>query len=251
VTPPREELAARIGALARRYALPSSVANTLRLLAQRLSDDPLAPTSIRGLKEIVDRHLADSLVALELDVLRSARHPLDLGSGAGLPGLALAAALPEATFVLLESAGRKCAFMERTAAACGISNVEVVHGRAESYEEGLRRHDVVTARAVAALDVMVEYAAPLLRVGGTFIGWAGKRSPEVEDWAARAADVLGLGEFSIHTVTPFDGAAHRHLYLTSKVKETPVGFPRRPGVAAKRPLGRTAPRGRSSDRCGR
>ena len=246
-----DELDARLEALVRRYALSSFVANKLRLLAQRLAADPLAPTSIRDLRAIVDRHLADSLVALELDALRSARRPLDLGSGAGLPGLPLAAALPEANFVLLESVGRKCAFMEQTAAACQISNVEVVHGRAESYEEGLRHHDVVTARAVAGLDVTVEYAAPLLCVGGTFIAWGGKRSPEVEESAARAAEVLGLGEFSVHGVVPFEGAAHLHLYLTSKVKETPSEFPRRPGVAAKRPLGRTTPRGRSSDRCGR
>jgi 16S rRNA (guanine527-N7)-methyltransferase len=246
-----DRLDARVAELAARFQLPEASAEKLRLLAIRLVEDPHTPSSARARKDVVDRHLADSLVALELEPVRSAINVLDLGSGAGLPGLALAAALPDATFMLLESVARKCAFIERTAEACGISNVHAVNRRAESFHAGHGRHDLVTARAVASLEVSVEYAAPLLRVGGVLVAWGGKRLPEVESAAERAANTVGLGEIEILPVKPFAAAQHRHLYLVSKVRETPAGFPRRPGVAAKRPLGQTRRSERSSDRSGR
>jgi 16S rRNA (guanine527-N7)-methyltransferase len=232
-----DELEARITSLERRYALSPLATTKLRLLLEHLLNDPFAPTSIRDPGKVIDRHLADSLVGLELEPVRSASFALDLGSGAGFPGLPLAAALPEATFVLLDSAERRCAFVKRTATACGISNVLVIHARAESYERGLGRHDLVTARAVARLNVTAEYAAPLLRVGGTLVAWAGKRSTGDETAAKRAARELGFGELNVRHVQPFHGAQNHHLYLMSKVRATPARFPRRPGIARKRPLG--------------
>jgi 16S rRNA (guanine527-N7)-methyltransferase len=252
VTSPSDGLLeARIGELAERFELPAGATEKLVALVGRLIDDPRAPSSIHTLDEVVDRHLADSLVALELESVRSAGQVLDLGSGAGLPGLPLAAALPHKAFVLLESVGRKCAFIERTAEACGIANVQVVNSRAESFQEGLARFDLITARAVAVLDVTIEYAAPLLRIGGVLVAWAGKRVPEVESAATRAAAAVGLGGLEVVHVKPFPASQHQHLYLLSKVRETPAAFPRRPGIAAKRPLGRTASSTGRSDRAGR
>lgn len=242
------ELDARISGLVDRYRLGQEASGKLRLLVERLMDDPFAPSSIRDPRDVADLHLADSLVALELEVVRGARLALDLGSGAGVPGLPLAVALPHVTFALLESAARKCAFLERTAAACGIENVQVVHQRAESYEEGRERHDLVTARAVASLAVTAEYAAPLLRIGGALVAWGGKRSPEAEAAARQAANELALGEADVRRVEPFQGARHRHLYVMSKVRRTPPRFPRRAGVARKRPLGLNAGAGNPSDR---
>lgn len=243
------QLDTRIAELARRFSLPARAAEKLRLLAECLLDDPHAPSSVQGLDEVVDRHLADSLVALELEPVRVATRALDLGSGAGLPGLPLAAALPDATFVLLESVGRKCAFIARTAEACKISNVRVVNERAETFQEG--DYDLITVRAVASLEITVELATPLLAVGGVLVAWGGKRVPEVESAAERAAEIVGLGGITVVPVRPFVGARHRHLYLTSKVRETPTRFPRRPGVAAKRPLGRVGRHDGQSDRSSR
>lgn len=234
--PATRTLQARISALADRYRLPPSAPAKLIALVERLAGDPHAPTTVRSVESVIDRHLADSLVALELEPVRRATTVLDLGSGAGVPGFPLAIARPDAAFVLLESASRKCAFLRRTAAACGISNVEVFHDRAESYD-ARGRHDLVTARAVASLDVTAEYAAPLLRVGGTVVIWGGKRSPEREADANRAAAELGLDALTVTRAEPFLGARDHHLYVMSKVKETPPRFPRRPGIAAKRPLG--------------
>lgn len=160
---------------------------------------------------------------------------MDLGSGAGIPGLPLAIARPQTHFVLLESVARKCEFMARAADACALRNVEIICARAESAEQG--KFALATARAVAPLDVVLEYAAPLLEPGGFVVAWRGRRDLGDEAAAARAAGMLGLRLEEIRQVWPYQTARQRHLHLFSKVRETPDRFPRRPGVALKRPLG--------------
>jgi 16S rRNA (guanine527-N7)-methyltransferase len=226
----------RLEALLERYRLPATKGPKLRALAELLIGDPLAPTAIRSPTAVIDDHLADSLVALDLEPVTSARRAVDIGSGAGLPGLPLAIALPQAKFVLLESAARKASFLERAAAATGAGNVEVVHARIELWADGLGRNDLVTARALGPLELVVEYAAPLLRIGGTLVAWRGRRDEDAERAAAETGAFLGLGDPEIVQVTPYEGAEHRHLYLTSKLLETPSGFPRRAGLAVRRPL---------------
>jgi 16S rRNA (guanine527-N7)-methyltransferase len=193
---------------------------------------------VRDPAKVVEDHLADALVALELDSVRSARALADLGSGAGVPGLALAIALPATAVSLVESAGRKCAFLERAIAACDVGNARAVHARVEDWPAGIESFDLVTARALGPLEVVVEYAAPLLTVGGTLVVWRGQRDSEAESTAARAATELGLEPAEIVPVRPYAGSRSRHLHLMSKVTSTPRWFPRRPGMAAKRPLGR-------------
>jgi 16S rRNA (guanine527-N7)-methyltransferase len=229
---------ARLSALAERFALPDYAERGLRVLHRLLVEDPLAPTAVRDPAKVVDDHLADSLVALELTEVRAAKDVADLGSGAGLPGLPLAIALPQANVALIESASRKCAFLERAIVACELPNARVVHTRVETWPEGVAAFDLVTARALAPLEVVVEYAAPLLAVGGALVAWRGRRDPEAEEAAARAALEVGLEPRAIRQMQPYRGAAHRYLHLMSKVTQTPLGFPRRPGVATKRPLGR-------------
>lgn len=192
---------------------------------------------MRDPQAILADHLADSLVALQMPPLRSAERVADIGSGAGVPGLPLAIARPQTLFALVESAARKCSFIEQTSRACELANVTVVHSRVESWAPERADFDVVTCRAVAALEVVVEYAAPLLRLGGCLIAWRGRRDLQAERRAAQAADHLGLRPEPVQRVWPYEEARDRHLHLFSKVRQTPPGFPRRPGVAAKRPLG--------------
>jgi 16S rRNA (guanine527-N7)-methyltransferase len=234
----RSSSEAAVAGLAERYDLPAEAAAQLGELHRLLVDDPLAPTAVRDPGKVLDDHLADSLVALEFDPVRSARRLADLGSGAGVPGLPLAIALPGASVALVESAARKCAFLERAIARVGVANARVVHARAESWPEGIESFDLVTARALGPLEVVVEYAAPLLTVGGTLVAWRGQRDFAAESAAARAAAALGVEPVQITAVKPYPAAQSRHLHLMSKVTPTPLGFPRRPGVAAKRPLGR-------------
>ena len=232
-------------ALVDRYGLQPDMGDQLRRLLAALVEDPLAPTTVTDPAKAADDHLADSLVALELPEVRSATAIADLGAGPGFPGLPLAIALPGAGVTLLESSTRKCEFIQRTAVACGVGNAEVVNARAEDWPAGLGRFDLVTARALAPLDVAAEYAAPLLKHGGRLLAWRGRRDPDVEAAAKRAAAVIGMEVGPVLEVSPYPGALHRHLHLMSKVMDTPPEFPRRPGMATKRPLGGRA---RSSDR---
>ncbi|HEX8123535.1 MAG TPA: 16S rRNA (guanine(527)-N(7))-methyltransferase RsmG [Solirubrobacteraceae bacterium] len=225
----------RLDELGARYDVPSAGIDALARILELIAEDDTAPTTVLDPARGVDVHVADSLAGLELPAVRAATTIADLGAGAGFPGLALAAALPGARVFLVESVGRKCAFMERAIAAAGLPNASVVCARAEEWD-GLT--DVVTARALAPLAVIAEYAAPLLRVGGSLVAWKGARDAEEEADGAVAAAELGLDVAEVRRVTPFAGIAERHLYLYSKVSDTPYRFPRRPGMARKRPLGR-------------
>lgn len=223
--------------LVERYGLPDAAAAQLGALLTALAGDPHAPTTVHAPGEAVHVHLADSLVALELEAVRSAARIADLGAGAGFPGLPLAVALPAAEVALVESVARKCAFIRAAAAAAGLANVEVVPERAEAWSAGLGTRDLVTARALAPLAVLAEYAAPLLREGGALVAWKGRRDEQEEREAAGAAAELGLAPEEIRRVAPYPGAEHRHLHVLRKVAPTPARFPRRPGMARKRPLG--------------
>ena len=196
-----------------------------------------ASTTIRDPGEAVGRHVADSLSALELPYVRDARRVADLGSGAGWPGLALAAALPEAHISLVESAIRHCRYLERAVEVSGLTNVTVVNARAETWPEGIGANDLITARALGALAVILEYAAPLLADGGHLVAWKGAASPEEVSAGHAAAEILGLEPLPVVPVTPFPGARDHTLHAFRKITPTPSRFPRRPGMATKRPLG--------------
>ncbi|MGH2867691.1 MAG: 16S rRNA (guanine(527)-N(7))-methyltransferase RsmG [Solirubrobacteraceae bacterium] len=202
-----------------------------------LTEDSLAPTTLREPRRVLRDHFADALVALELPEVRSASTIADLGAGAGVPGLPLAIARPEATVFLVESNRRKCAFIARAAEAAGVLNAVVVVERAEAWRDGLGRLDLITARALAPVSVVAEYAAPLLRLGGAMVAWRGRVDASEERAARTAAAELGLRYGQPRRVEPYPGAAHRHLQLMVKTEPTPSRFPRRPGMARKRPLG--------------
>jgi 16S rRNA (guanine527-N7)-methyltransferase len=227
--------------LGARYDLPPGSREQLSVLLEALTDDPHAPTTIRDPQRALNDHLADSLVALELEVVRRAGAIADLGAGAGLPGLPLAIARPEASVTLVESNGRKAEFIARTAEACGLDNVNVVAERVEEWTAGEAACDLITARALAPLAVVAEYAAPLLQIGGTLVAWRGRRDPDDEAAGTRAAAELGLQVGDPVRVEPYMGAVNRHLQPMLKISATPDRFPRRPGMARKRPLGAGPP----------
>jgi 16S rRNA (guanine527-N7)-methyltransferase len=222
--------------VSRENDLTAAQQNQISVVLSALADDEHAPTAVRDRERAAEVHVADSLVALELDVIGAAQSLADLGSGAGFPGLALAIALPEATVSLIESQRRRCEFLERVIGLAGVENARVVCTRAEEWQEGLAANDVVTARALAPQAVVLEYAAPLLRIGGALVDWRGARVGEDEAQAERAAARLGLRRLEIRAVTPFAGAANLHLHVFVKDDQTPSGFPRRAGMARKRPL---------------
>ncbi len=226
----------RLAVLAARFDLPPAAVPALDALLELIASDPAAPTTITDPGTAVDAHVADALVALELEEVHGARQIADLGSGAGFPGLVLAAALPGTRVSLVESSSKKCAFLARAVEVMGLANVDAVAARAEEWEAGMGRCDVVTARAVAPLNVLVEYAAPLLGAGGSLVAWKGRRDAAEEADGDAAAAATGLAPAVVRPVRPWDGAEHLHLHLYLKVGSTPNRYPRRPGMASKRPI---------------
>jgi 16S rRNA (guanine527-N7)-methyltransferase len=215
----------RVRELAARYGVETG---PLEALVRALEAEPDPPTTV---SDPVDAHLADSLSAVPL--LGSPSRIADIGSGLGFPGLALAAAFPEASVTLVESQRRHAAVAERLGREAGLRNVSVLPCRVEEVSD---EFDLVTARAVASFAVLVEYAAPLLVDGGQLVAWKGARDAAEELGGEEAGRVVGLSPDRVVQVEPFPGAHSRHLHFYAKTAPTPDRFPRRPGMARKRPL---------------
>jgi 16S rRNA (guanine527-N7)-methyltransferase len=224
--------------LAERHGLGSRQQDQLGAVLGKLASDQHAPTSVREPARALEVHLADSLAAAQLEEVRGAGKLADLGSGAGMPGAVLAIALPSCAVSLIESQARRCGFLRELIEVAGLANASVVCKRAEEWRAGVGTQDVVCARALAPQPVVLEYAAPLLRLGGVLVDWRGRREAEEERESARAASELGLEPAAVLRVTPYPHARDLNLHLFVKVSTTPERFPRRAGVARKRPLGR-------------
>lgn len=227
----------RLRELTKLYGLDQRQHGQLATLLEVLAGEAWAPTAVRSPERAVDVHIADSLVALELEVVQEARTIADLGAGAGFPGLPLAVALPGSEVSLIDSQSRKREFLEGVLAQVSVRNARAVCVRVEEWHEGTGVNDVVLARALAAQTVVLEYAAPLLRLGGALVDWRGRREGGPEDAAERAAGELGLERTEVRRMQPWSEARDRHLHVYEKVRQTPERFPRRPGMARKRPLG--------------
>lgn len=215
----------------------------LRELIDLIAKDERAPTTVRDPQEAWRTHVLDSLSALDLPWVLNARRIADVGAGAGFPGMALAAALPETHVDLIEATGRKCDFMEIALEHAGIRNARVVRARAEEWAAakppsgGRGDADLVAARAVGRLSTLAELASPLLREGGALVAWKGRRDPGEEAEAERASERLAMRPEEILPTPEAAGFEHRHLHVFIKSGPTPPGLPRRAGMARKRPFG--------------
>lgn len=212
----------------------------LCLAEQSISAEISSGTAIEGLREAVDVHIADSLSVLETEWLDEATSLVDIGSGLGFPGLVLAAARPDLEVVLLDAVRKKSDASALISRRCGITNATVVWGRAEEIatpgSDHCERYDIVTARALAPLAVIAEYAAPLLRREGMLVAWKGSPEPGELAAARTACEELGLEPLEPHICEPYPGSGRRTLWAARKFAPTPPRFPRRPGQAARSPL---------------
>lgn len=182
-------------------------------------------TALSGAEEAWRLHVEDSLAGVAL--VESFGGPIvDVGSGGGAPGIPLAAMLPGREVVLLEANGRKAAFLEE--AAAGFPNVRVVRGRAEEQEP--ERYGVAVAKALAPPVVAAEWCLPLVGEGGAVVLYTG------EDGLDGLEIVAGRLAAAPPEVLPVMGSERKRLVLLRKLGPTPAGFPRRPGMARKRPL---------------
>lgn len=198
----------------------------LRRYCELLASADVSVTSIRGADELWRRHVEDALTAA--DLVGTARTVVDVGSGGGSPGIPLALELDLAAS-LLEATRPKAAFLRRVVAEIGLA-AEVVHARSEEYArgEGRDRFDLAVARALAPPPVALELCLPLVRTGGRLILWTGDVETAPLDAVAGA---LAAEVADVHRVD-----VARRLIVVAKVGPTPDRFPRRPGMAGKRPL---------------
>jgi 16S rRNA (guanine527-N7)-methyltransferase len=197
-------------------------------------------TSIVEPEEIVTKHFLDSLSVYQvLQTLPPNLSLIDVGSGAGFPGLPLKIALPRLRLTLLESTGKKTAFLQHIIQVLDLAGVTVLTARAEEAgrQRGQReRYDVAVARAVAPLPVLAEYTLPLVKVGGLVVVQKGQHPAEEIKEAANALGILGGKVSQILAVGVPGLAAERHLVVIQKNKATPPQYPRRPGVPAQKPI---------------
>ncbi|MEO8288014.1 MAG: 16S rRNA (guanine(527)-N(7))-methyltransferase RsmG [Chloroflexota bacterium] len=204
-------------------------------------------TAITDPEGVQVRHFLDSLTvgAAIREVLGVQAPPagfslLDIGTGAGFPGMPLKIVWPDMRVVLTDSIGKKTTFLKELAATLGLDGVEVITARAEELganKAHREKYNAVTARAVASLPVLCEYCLPLTRVGGWMIApKKGDISPELEG-AKKASRVLGGSEPTIKSFVLPGEEDPRYIVLVKKVKPTPPGYPRRVGLAKSRPLG--------------
>lgn len=196
---------------------------------------------------VMQDHVLDSLSCLLYRGFDDCRTLIDVGAGAGLPGIPLKIARPEMALTLLEATAKKAKFISGSVTGLGISDAMVLNGRAE--EIGLRTphrgaYDIATARALAPLGVVVEYCVPLVRVEGSVVAMKGRLSQEELEAGRVAARLLGARISEVLPVPLLPGlrAEDRRLVVIEKVSRTPGKYPRRTGIPRKQPLGEGAGR---------
>ncbi len=196
-------------------------------------------TSTSEGRELILKHFIDSLSCVPLLPPDPAFSLLDVGSGAGFPGLVLKIYRPGMRLALLDSSQKRCAFLKSLVDEFNLGDTELLRGRAEVFGQDARyreRYQVVVSRAVASLRVLVEYSLPFLQKGGLFVCQKGpKGRDEIKD-AGEAMRVLGGEIAGIKEISLPEGAGKRLLVSIRKNKITPAGYPRRPGLPGKRPL---------------
>lgn len=193
--------------------------------------------------EILHRHILDSLSCLLFAPWRAAGKVADIGSGGGLPGIPLAAALPNTEVTLFESVGKKVDFLRYVTEELKLGNVRVVNSRIEeaAWEKEHRgAYDVCAVRALARLSVVAEYSLPLLRRGGYVIAMKAREDEDERAEGERASAILGgrlCEEIAVSQVSGLE-QRDRRLVMLEKIGETPQLYPRKTGTPAKAPLGK-------------
>ncbi|KAK7389026.1 hypothetical protein VNO78_23857 [Psophocarpus tetragonolobus] len=205
-------------------------------------------TAVREVNDVMERHVEDSLAIVppltacyrsHCGALCDKLSLVDVGTGAGLPGVVLAIARPEWDVTLMESMNKRCVFLEHVVGLIGSSNIQIVRGRAESLGQNpcfREQFDVALARAVAEMRILAEYCLPLVRVGGLFIAAKGHDPEDEIKKAESAIQKVGASLLQVCSVESQSPYGQRTAVIYSKDRPTPMKFPRNPGTPAKEPL---------------
>ena len=196
-------------------------------------------TAIRDEKGIRTKHFLDSFSCVLAWKANPPNNLIDVGTGAGFPGIPLKIIYPNTKVTLVESVGKKAMFCQHIVRLLGLEGVEVLNARAEELgqmREHREQYDWGVARAVANMRVLSEYLLPLVQVGGRMLAQKGESGPAEVHAAENAIKLLGGEVRQLLPVTLPGVFEERHLVLVDKVATTPPGYPRKPGVPAKKPL---------------
>jgi 16S rRNA (guanine527-N7)-methyltransferase len=221
--------------------LSSTQLNYLEIFEKELLkwNERINLTAIRDPEQIQIKHFLDSLSCISVMRDTSMERVIDIGTGAGFPGLPLKIIYPEIELTLVESVGKKVDFCHHMVRILGLEKVQVIQARAETIGQmpGHRqKYDWATARAVAIMPVLVEYLLPLVRVGGAMLAMKGESAPAETQDAEHATRLLGGHLRKLTPVELPSVAEERYLVVIDKVAATPDKYPRRVGVPTKHPL---------------
>jgi 16S rRNA (guanine527-N7)-methyltransferase len=196
-------------------------------------------TAITEYEDVMKKHFVDSLSLIKTYDVNKSVSVIDVGTGAGFPGLALKIAYPNLKVTLLDSLNKRINFLNHVIEQLGLEGVETVHGRAEDFAKPGKfreKFDVCVSRAVANMTSLSEYCLPFVKLGGEFISYKSEKMNEEMDNAKKAISILG-GKFDRceEFMLP-ESDIFRNLVVIKKVKETPKKYPRKAGLPTKEPI---------------
>lgn len=196
-------------------------------------------TGITEFEEVVQKHFVDSLSIVEAKKLNGVDNLIDVGTGAGFPGIPIKIAFPHVKVTLLDSLNKRIQFLNEVIRITGLQEVETIHGRAEDHAKPEKKreiYDLCVSRAVANLSTLSEYCLPYVKIGGEFISYkSGEISKELEDAKAAVFLLGGRIESCWNFVLP-GSDIHRSLVVIKKVNGCPKKYPRKSGLPSKEPL---------------
>lgn len=196
-------------------------------------------TAITEYEDVMKKHFVDSISLIKAYDVSKNVTVIDIGTGAGFPGLALKIAYPNLQITLLDSLNKRIKFLDEVITELGLTGIDTIHGRAEDFAkpDKLReKYDLCVSRAVANMSTLAEFCLPFVKVGGQFISYKSEKIVEEMETAGKAISILGgkidgQVEFNLP-----DSDIYRNLFIIKKVKHTPGKYPRKAGLPAKEPL---------------
>lgn len=196
-------------------------------------------TAIREYSDVLKKHFVDSVSLVRAYDLSGKKSVIDVGTGAGFPGLALKIAFPDLEMTLLDSINKRIHFLDTVIGDLKLIGIQTIHGRAEdlarsdTYRE---KFDLCVSRAVANLSTLSEYCLPFVKIGGVFVAYKSEKASEEIQWAGQAVSALGGRIKKQVELTLPNSNIYRNLFVVEKIERTPDAYPRKAGVPEKKPL---------------